>query len=339
MAAPPPIDAWAWFLDNWKLIRLDSKLNAQPISGKKFPIVAYSHGLGGSAIIYSHQTRSLAANGHIVISVDHTDGSAPVVMKKDGSIVLLDTAPIQIFLDGKREEYARTRRAQTEWRARELTGATVALQQLNEQNTPELEALGVSFVDCLDTTQIHAMGHSFGGATALTVAFRRPDLFHSAIAHEPATDWSPDDVRKQIFPHAAIGKWEHEGEAYTGGVGGYQESEAKPLKTTYHQMPVLYLFSDEWYKLNWGNCRFIEQLHKQGSLGLHGDFGVITSAHHNEFSDMCFLTPLWLARALKVTGIRNPIDTAADMVDRTLAFLEDLSPASALQKKAEEVTA
>lgn len=317
--APPPINAWHWFLDNWKLIRIDLKQNAKPVQGQRFPLIAYSHGLGGSAMLYSHITRSMAANGYIVIAVDHTDGTNPVVIKKDGSIVLLDSSPVQeLWNKGKHLEYTELRREQTELRSRELIGAAEALISLNTQNIPELEELGISFVDCLNTERLHVMGHSFGGATALTVAFRRPDLVHSVLAHEPMTDWAPDDVRLQLFPQEAM---DTHGIPHTGGTGG-RGKVPNPLSTTYHQMPSFFLFSQEWYVKSWASSTYFEQLFRHGYLGQGAEFAILDGANHNEFSDMCFLTPLWLARALKVTGNRNPIHTADEVADRSLAFLE-----------------
>jgi enterochelin esterase-like enzyme len=53
------------------------------------------------------------------------------------------------------------------------------------------------------------MGHSFGGATALTLGFWRPDLIHAVIAHEPAIDWTPNDIRRQlVFPKEAVVDYE-----------------------------------------------------------------------------------------------------------------------------------
>ena len=317
--APPPINAWHWFLDHWKLIRIDLIQHAKPIQGKQFPLIAFSHGLGGSAMLYSHITRSMAANGYVVIAVDHTDGTNPVVMKQDGTMVYLDSSPVQeIWNKGKHLEYAQFRREQTELRARELIGAAEALISLSTQNIPELQELGISFVDCLNTERLHVMGHSFGGATALTVAFRRPDLVQSVVAHEPMTDWAPDDIRLQLFPQEAM---DTHGIPHAGGTGGRGEV-LNPLSTTYHQMPLFLLFSQEWYLKSWASSTYFEQLFRHGLLGKDAEFAILDGANHNEFSDMCMLTPLWLARALNVTGSRNPIHTAAEVADRSLAFLE-----------------
>ena len=331
-AAPPPINTFHWFLDSWKLIQLDSKRNAKPLEGKKFPIICFSHGLCGSAAIYSYVTRSLVANGYVVVAIDHSDGSNPVIMKKDGSVLLRDSTVKELWNQGKGIEYVHSRREQTELRARELTGAAVAVQSLNSINIPELQELGISFVDCLKTDEIYTMGHSFGGGTAITVAFRRPDLIKAVIAYEPTTDWTPNDVRQQLFPDGAVSTYD--GEHNKDGTGGRGDVE-KPISTTYDQMPTLFLFSNEWYIKNWGSVKLFEHMMKQGSLA-RGDFAVIRSAHHNEFSDMSYLTPLWLGRAVKATGERNPIDTAAEMVSRTLAFLEGEAAASEIPSKEKE---
>jgi len=339
--APPPINRCHWFLDSWKLISVADKRNAKPLmqsdEKKKFPVVAFSHGLGGSAAIYSQQTRSLAANGYVVISIDHTDGSNPATKTKDGSMIFINRRILNLWNEGKKIEYVEKRREQTEWRARELAGAVVAMKSLNEHNIVELESMGISFVNRLDTKKgVHVMGHSFGGVTAFTVAFRRPDLIHSIIAHEPATDWTPNDVRRQIFPDTAVNSYNQKirdgvlvdgpKEEYHGGTGGWGTAATTTnLTTNLNDIPALILFSYEWYKNGEsGMVRLFELMQRNGFLGPQGEFGFIKAAHHIEFSDTCFLTPLWLGRACKFTGTRNPIDTSEEIASRTLAFLEKL---------------
>lgn len=140
------------------------------------------------------------------------------------------------------------RRARTDHRVKEFIAAAKALLKLNEQNLPEVDAAGVSFVNKLDTSDMHFIGHSFGGCTALTAASRRPDLASSVIAHEPAVDWMPDDARKSLFSdHKLIG-----GPRYDGGTGGFLSSEQDDEKKevdnseSLHDVPMLFLYSDEW---------------------------------------------------------------------------------------------
>jgi platelet-activating factor acetylhydrolase len=155
---------------------LDSKRNAKVLpacdnDNNKFPLLVFSHGLGGTGGLYSYQTRSLAAHGYVVVALDHTDGSAPVVQKLDGTILTLDNEANELWNSQNPLESVLVRRRQTEWRAKELAATTLALKGLNQNNIPESESLGISFVDRLDVSRLVAMGHSFGGATALTLGF------------------------------------------------------------------------------------------------------------------------------------------------------------------------
>jgi hypothetical protein len=217
------------------------------------------------------------------------------------------------------------RRSRTNDRVKEFLAATEALLKLNEKNLPELESNGVSFVKRLNPRQLHFSGHSFGGATALAAAKRRPDLPCSVLAHDPAIDWIPDDVRHALFEEERLSELK-----YNGGTGGYEQEQAtngnssKPSDSSIHNVNMLFLYSEQWYKLGWGESRIVEDMNKRGVLGPKGgtsEVGIIPQAQHNEFSDICMLTPLWLARAVGVTGKRSPLDTAEEIALRTKTFL------------------
>jgi hypothetical protein len=214
VGAPPPLNKLNFMLNHWRLSTVDGKRNATPhvpaasnddnvkdgdgTSGKeasrpKLPIAIYSHGLTGSAELYSYQTMSLAANGTFVISITHSDSSAIDVTRKDGSFISYDPKISQ--LAGMKETFedsVKQRRRQVDYRARELLAAADALAKLNERNADELKELGVSFVDKLDLKDIVVLGHSFGGATAINAAHMRPNMFMCCIAHDPAIDWCTD---------------------------------------------------------------------------------------------------------------------------------------------------
>ncbi|TVY81442.1 putative phospholipase A2, partial [Lachnellula suecica] len=49
-----------------------------PTSEKRWPVMLFSHGLGGSRNAYSHIVGSIASHGMIVIAPEHRDGSTPV---------------------------------------------------------------------------------------------------------------------------------------------------------------------------------------------------------------------------------------------------------------------
>jgi hypothetical protein len=94
---PPPLRKFGWILHNWRLTRFEGKHHATPLEGP-FPLIFYSHGLGGNAEMYSYQTRALAAQGYVVVVLEHADGSAPVVRRKDGSLQRRDESVIEVSL-------------------------------------------------------------------------------------------------------------------------------------------------------------------------------------------------------------------------------------------------
>ena len=176
----------------------------------------------------------------------------------------------------------------------------------------------------LQTDQSFFMGHSFGGATALTAAKRLPDLLRSVIAHDPANDWIPDDARRSLFAEERLEGLEH---AYSGGTGGFEEKvyNHSVIHNSIHDIDMLLLFSHEWMENKWGGCHVLEAMNRRGRLGRRAGpstLAVIDQAHHTEFSDTSMLTPLWLARATGITGKRNPLDSAKEIHERTRAFVD-----------------
>ena len=118
-----------------------------------------------------------------------------------------------------------------------------------------------------------------------------------------------------------------------------------------HNFDLFLLFSHQWGMLNWGGIKSLQDMEHRRVLGrtrtskTHGmgDNGgstssssssnlareqtlslskveILDSAHHIEFSDICMITPTWLARAVNMTGVQNPIETAKDIHTKTLNF-------------------
>jgi dienelactone hydrolase len=324
--APPPLKPFGWILHTWRLTQMKATRNAQPLDLNEdggLPIIAYSHGLGGNADLYSYQTSALAAHGYVVVVVDHTDGSAPVVPLKDGlplrrndsHVVLHDT-------EGRYELHKQGRRAMTEYRAEELVAAVEGILRLDEETIPELALHNVSFVGKLNVDELHYMGHSFGGATSLHAARKgRPPT--SIIAHEPASDWIPDATRASLFDLQRL-----EGSRVNSTRWQVHNVTDDNLAVSVHDHEMLILFSHEWETKKWGGVDVLLDMHERGRFGPAGSgasqVAVIAGAHHSEFSDTCMLTPTWLARATGITGERNPLETALEIHQHTLSFLKAL---------------
>ncbi|KAK0631910.1 platelet-activating factor acetylhydrolase, isoform II-domain-containing protein [Immersiella caudata] len=149
-------------------------------SGKPpiFPIVIFSHGLGGSRTSCSAICGELASLGFVVVALEHRDGSgARIFINKAGAAeeggqekegdstqnILYDTSP-----HNKRGIDTELRGAQMEMRLAEIEEAFYVLgsinaghgEQLREQNLRKAGNVG------LYLGSVTVMGHSFGGTTA-----------------------------------------------------------------------------------------------------------------------------------------------------------------------------
>lgn len=321
--APPPLKPFSWILHTWRLTQTEAKRHAQPLDLESgLPIIAFSHGLGGNADLYTYQTRALAAHGYAVIVIDHSDGSAPVVPRRDGSLLRRNDSHVELHnTEGRDELSRRSRRAMTEYRAEELLAAVEAMVGLDQENIAELARHNISFVDKLKVDEIHYMGHSFGGATSFHAARKRSPA--SIIAHEPASDWIPDATRASLFDLKRL-----EGSRVNYTFWQVNTSATDNFKASVHDHEMLVLFSHEWAMKKWGGVEVLGDMYERGVFGPTGGaskVAVIPGAHHNEFSDTCMLTPTWLARATGITGARNPLETAREIHEHTVSFLKEVS--------------
>lgn len=327
--APPPLKAFGWMLHTWRLARLPVKRNAsllptpsrdESTHSELFPVVIQSHGLGGTCEVYAYQSLQLASHGYVVVSVNHTDRSAPALQLVDGSTLTYDYDARHL----EENVYARLRRNRATYRAKEVLAAATSLSQANQ---------GHGSIDCLrqfagrmKTDLFVFMGHSFGGATALTASYMRPDLVLAVVAHEPSSDWLPDEARASLLASSrSVGLKLR----YSGGTGGYMDRPPIPdpaaSKSTMHQHDMLFLFSEEWVLQKWESILVLRELHDKGRLGNPGgvsSFDVILGTQHPEFSDTSMMTPVWLGRASGTCGKRDPCDSALEIAEKTLAFLD-----------------
>ena len=341
--APPPLKEYDWMVHNWRLITLpnvhqNAKLHTKGkeenggSGSETWPVIVYSHGLGGTAELYTYQTVAMASAGNIVLVIEHLDGSGPIIQRKDGSVLLRDESVVQDWIDKRYVEYAIKRRIMVEHRAKELLAALDTFLQLNVVDMPELDNIGsVSFIGSMNTNEIHYMGHSFGGSSVVHAAKLRPPS-GTIIAHEPVSDWLPDDSRLDLFDKSRLEGGPYY-ESYNGGTGGFGDGsstsdDADTIANSLHDMDMLVLWSHEWISKGTESSNILLDMYERGQFGPRdiatnvSHVGVIDQAYHNEFSDTCMITPLWLARASKITGSRNPIDTAYEIHERSLNFLQ-----------------
>mmetsp|Transcript_616 Transcript_616/g.1427 ORF Transcript_616/g.1427 Transcript_616/m.1427 type:complete len:446 (-) Transcript_616:46-1383(-) len=173
-----------------------------PLAGEdeKFPPIIFSHGLGGNRSCYSGVCVDLASHGFVVICPEHSDGSASVNVLPDKTIIehkFIPNKP-EILLPPQRIKHGFTRtmvpekqpvkqtqyefrNAQLRLRVAEVRFCVTCLGQINNgSNTAVLEG---ALTGRLDMGRLCAVGHSFGGATAIE-ACSEDDRFAACIAHD-----------------------------------------------------------------------------------------------------------------------------------------------------------
>lgn len=152
------------------------------------PCAVFSHGLAGNRGTHSGLLARIAAQGVVVAAVEHRDGSSGAA--DDG-----DDRPF-LFYEGT---VTRARRIeQQQQRVKEALGALSVLEALNEGGNQALALAPVrgseararatrtvlgSFAGRLDVDACAAIGHSFGGLTALHCAMT--DRFARCFTMDP----------------------------------------------------------------------------------------------------------------------------------------------------------
>ena len=144
-----------YLLKNINTIKSNSYLNVPSAKGF-FPVVLFSHGLGGMRTQNTIQAEALASRGYIVISTDHMYDSNIALYPDDRFALNLSNTD---SLSG--EEWYETRNKQLEYRTKDLS---FLIDKLKEINDGIIES---TLMGKIDLDKIGVFGHSFGGATSI----------------------------------------------------------------------------------------------------------------------------------------------------------------------------
>lgn len=133
-----------------------------PVADGVFPVIVYSHGWAGLRSVAFDQPEALAADGYIVVAVDHTYGALGSVLS-DGSVAALDPRALPDADTVTREEYAEASHALV------LTFADDILFVFDELETISAGdlALSVDLAPHMDLENLGVFAHSTGGGGAV----------------------------------------------------------------------------------------------------------------------------------------------------------------------------
>ncbi|CEP12539.1 hypothetical protein [Parasitella parasitica] len=169
------------FLSNWLSGLASAKKtrfykDAEILDGQKrpFPVVVFSHGLGGNRLIYSSICSDLASHGFVVVAIEHRDGSASLAKGIDDEWIQYDNVPPEIW--GFRHHQLGHRVSEVDLCVAGLD--EIAAKGLHKANAP-------NFKGKLDMESLVMAGHSFGGATTMLALNETNCRFQCGVLLDP----------------------------------------------------------------------------------------------------------------------------------------------------------
>jgi platelet-activating factor acetylhydrolase len=187
---------------------------------KRWPVVMFSHGLGGSRNAYSHICGSLASHGIVVVAPDHRDGSSPISFintpedKEKSKRVeykkVAHSASTEVYQ--ARDEQLRTRLLELGFvhdallKIDNRTQLTNVAEDQQHKDSKEVLPMFAGTLNVHEPGAISWAGHSFGAATMVQFVksvYYRPDL--APADFKPLFVPSPDSsIVRQVTPASPV---------------------------------------------------------------------------------------------------------------------------------------
>uniref|UniRef100_A0A915MJM5 1-alkyl-2-acetylglycerophosphocholine esterase n=1 Tax=Meloidogyne javanica TaxID=6303 RepID=A0A915MJM5_MELJA len=261
-------------------------------SEEQFPVVVFSHGISGTRQLYSINCSSLSSHGYVVAALDHRDGSSCYTyeLNKDPSTGELIQKHIEMKKLPHEEQEYESRIAQVEHRTLETINMLKLFKKLNEglRNSNVEIVCGnefdwEQFKGRLNLDKAISIGHSFGGASALTSCA----------------------IEKGFKCCVVMDAWLY------------------PFECKYYEeitQPVLMLNASKW---QWPmNLKRLLHLQQQNG-GEGKSMYTLTDIVHQSFSDLGLLTPGRIGKFMGFQGQHDPEYLANIIIQLITTFIED----------------
>ena len=189
-----------------------SETRQDPLAGNDgpdggYPIIVFSHGTVSARTDYSHFAGELAARGHIVVMLEHRDGSCPgtVIMpysKPNETRLLFDVSEVETPDHKQSLTEEEFHQAQLSFRQAEIEEAVRVMKRINSghgarvfSQNPRHEGSDLpNWADRLNTHAMIVAGHSYGATGALQALRDGPTEerpFRGAIILDPGKQSGP----------------------------------------------------------------------------------------------------------------------------------------------------
>ena len=158
-------------------------IDAKPVPGQKFPIVIFSHGLGGCMEMYTQLCQQVASYGYWVVALEHEDGSGAYAESisnrddKNNDNSDEEKGPTPVYYKRpddtpySRAKVTNFRRPFLKQRVQDVSKALDHVFHEIDENqdnkiSDDKEGIIAQVFQAADRSQgVHLLGHSFGGAT------------------------------------------------------------------------------------------------------------------------------------------------------------------------------
>ena len=182
-----PKKAISLILSDVKNIKTNSEYDA-PIDinpSKQFPLIIFSHGLGGMKNQNSIQIEKLVSDGYVVIAPDHAF---------DANITIFEDSQIAPF---KSAEYDPNTKYTIEdfyaYRIPQIQTRSLDLSFIIDEVEKKQKNLDEKLWNMIDLEKIGVFGHSFGGGTSLITSYR-DDRVDASIALDGWIEPVPNEI-------------------------------------------------------------------------------------------------------------------------------------------------
>ncbi|RDL38688.1 putative platelet-activating factor acetylhydrolase 2 [Venustampulla echinocandica] len=207
-------------------VHKNAPLRQPDTSTSRWPVMIFSHGLGGSRNAYSQIIGSIASHGMIVIAPEHRDGSTPVSYIRAVPSTETTTEKVDPQVGKKVVDYVRIshtpspeveqqRNAQLRTRLWEMGLVHDSLIKLdNGMSLTNLNSSSITLSPFKDKMDVHTpgkitfAGHSFGGATVTQLV---KSTFYSPLTSSAPASYTPlftpssrSSIAEQITPQTPL---------------------------------------------------------------------------------------------------------------------------------------
>ncbi|KIY74180.1 hypothetical protein CYLTODRAFT_341028 [Cylindrobasidium torrendii FP15055 ss-10] len=321
--AIPSFVLWPLVYFYGAILRLPVYPNAPLLRPKQnaWPLVIFSHGLGGSRTAYSQICSRMAATGKVVIAIEHRDGTSPCCITNRYDADGKPTPEVVYYLQEeklhrpvKHDEYLPLRQEQLQFRCHEVhaTYSTfLSLLQAPGSGPHAVRLVDGSPVNQEDWTSddgkplVEAMrdvtmaGHSFGGCTAFHVLSTLPPE-HAAripitkmLIYDPWLDPIPSPGPRPLDIHKI--------EAHRRVTSSSEETLAGGDTKT---LPELVVINSEQFTLWTEHFERLDGVVK--TWGPKSTFVTLAGSSHAQFSD--FLTLPFVPKRKRGMKIMDCVD-------------------------------